>query len=47
MLARRQVKVEKVALTGERCSAPPGTVKDGTFVAIADEWLWLKKFSPS
>jgi methionyl-tRNA formyltransferase len=46
-LGNREARIQKVALTGERCSAPPGTVKDGTFVATADEWLCLKKVSSS
>jgi methionyl-tRNA formyltransferase len=40
-LGDREVEVLKVTLTGERCDAPPGTVK-GDRVATADEWLELK-----
>ncbi|HJS76902.1 MAG TPA: formyltransferase family protein [Burkholderiales bacterium] len=43
-LGDRQVDVQQVALTGERCDAAPGTVRDGTLVATADEWLLLKKW---
>jgi methionyl-tRNA formyltransferase len=32
------------ALTGQRCDAAPGTVRDGNLVATADEWLLLKKW---
>jgi len=42
-LGEREVEVSKVALTGERCDAPAGTVR-GNVVATADEWLLLKKF---
>ena len=42
-LGEREVEVSKVALTGERCDAPAGTVRDN-LVATADEWLLLKKF---
>ena len=35
--------VQLIALTGERCDAAPGTVRDGNLVATADEWLLLKK----
>ena len=37
------VKVPKVALTGERCDAAPGTLRDATLVATADEWLLLRR----
>jgi methionyl-tRNA formyltransferase len=43
ILGSREVEVCKTALTGERCDAPPGTVKDNR-VATADEWLELRKF---
>jgi hypothetical protein len=46
-LGNREAKIQKVALTGERCDAPPGTIRDGAFVATTDEWLSLKKFSSS
>jgi methionyl-tRNA formyltransferase len=42
-LEGREVGVLKVGLTGELCDAPPGTVRNGRFVATADEWLLLKK----
>lgn len=35
-----EFEVQKVALTGERCAAPPGTVR-GERVACGDEWLRL------
>jgi methionyl-tRNA formyltransferase len=35
-----EVEIRKVALTGERCVAPPGTVR-GEQVACGDEWLQL------
>jgi methionyl-tRNA formyltransferase len=41
-LGEREVEVFKVALTGERCDAAPGSVKHD-LVAAADEWLQLKK----
>lgn len=41
-LGEREVEVLKTVLTGERCDAPPGTVRD-SLVATADEWLLLKK----
>ncbi len=44
-LEGKEVTVLKVGLTGERCDAPPGTVRNGRFVATADEWLALKKGS--
>ena len=43
MLADREIEVSKTAMTGERCDAAPGTVKENEFVATADEWLRLKK----
>lgn len=42
-LAGGEVEVLKVALTGVRCDARPGTVRDETLVATADEWLRVKK----
>ncbi len=42
-LEGKDVKVPKVGLTGERCDAAPGTLRDGTLVATADEWLMLNK----
>jgi methionyl-tRNA formyltransferase len=39
----QEVEVVKVALTGERCAAAPGSLK-GERVATADEWLELRKF---
>ena len=44
-LADREVEVRKTALTGERCDAPPGTLREGNLVATADEWLALRKGS--
>jgi UDP-4-amino-4-deoxy-L-arabinose formyltransferase/UDP-glucuronic acid dehydrogenase (UDP-4-keto-hexauronic acid decarboxylating) len=41
-LGGREVEVLKVALTGERCAAPPGTT-DNELVATADEWLRVQK----
>ena len=35
-----EVEIRKLALTGERCTAAPGTVR-GDRVAAADEWLLL------
>jgi UDP-4-amino-4-deoxy-L-arabinose formyltransferase/UDP-glucuronic acid dehydrogenase (UDP-4-keto-hexauronic acid decarboxylating) len=45
-LGDQDVEISKVALTGERCDAAPGTVrvKENIFVATADEWLLIKKF---
>jgi methionyl-tRNA formyltransferase len=45
-----EVELAKVALTGEPSDAPPGTVRessDETFVACADEWLRLRRYSPA
>jgi UDP-4-amino-4-deoxy-L-arabinose formyltransferase/UDP-glucuronic acid dehydrogenase (UDP-4-keto-hexauronic acid decarboxylating) len=42
LLENAPVAVHKTALTGERCDAPPGTLK-GDLVATADEWLRLQK----
>ncbi|HEX2197772.1 MAG TPA: formyltransferase family protein [Burkholderiales bacterium] len=39
-LGEDEVEIRKVALTGERCSAAPGTVR-GERVACGDEWLRL------
>jgi methionyl-tRNA formyltransferase len=39
-LGEEEVEVRKVALTGERCAAPPGTLH-GEFVACGDQWLRL------
>jgi len=43
-LGDQEVEISKVALTGERCDAARGTVRENVFVATADEWLCLKKF---
>jgi methionyl-tRNA formyltransferase len=43
-LGDRQVEVQKLALTGERCDAAPGVLRDGCLVATSDEWLCLRKF---
>jgi methionyl-tRNA formyltransferase len=43
-LGDQEVEISRVALTGERCDAAPGTVRENAFVATADEWLSLKKF---
>ena len=43
-LEDREVEVQKLALTGARCDAPPGTRSDRDLVATADEWLCLRKF---
>ncbi|HEX5766680.1 MAG TPA: formyltransferase family protein [Burkholderiales bacterium] len=43
-LGGREVEVQKVALTGERSHAAPGSVRDDNLVATADEWLLLKKW---
>ena len=43
-LEDREVEVQKLALTGERCDAPPGTRSDRDLVATADEWLCLRTF---
>ena len=44
-LADREVEIRKVALTGEACAEPPGTVRcdraGRTRVACADQWLCL------
>ena len=45
VLEGKPVEIMKVAVTGERCDAPPGTVRNGSLVATADEWLALKKGS--
>ena len=45
LLKDQSVEILKVALTGERCDAAPGTLRDGNLVATADEWLALKKGS--
>jgi methionyl-tRNA formyltransferase len=44
LLEGQPVEILKVALTGERCSALPGTL-NANRVATADEWLLLKKGS--
>lgn len=48
-LGARELEVRSVALTGEPCDAPPGSVRTDTagrtLVAAADEWLWLRKIS--
>lgn len=38
-----EAMILKTALTGERCDAPPGTLRDDTCVATADEWLCIRK----
>lgn len=43
-LEGQPVEILKVARTGERCDAPPGTL-NANRVATADEWLLLKKGS--
>lgn len=43
-LGDRRIEVQNLALTGERCDAPPGSLRDGCLVATADEWLCLRKF---
>jgi methionyl-tRNA formyltransferase len=44
-LAEREVEIRKVALTGEACAQPPGTLRSDraghTRVACADQWLRL------
>jgi len=45
LLQDQSVEILKVALTGERCDAAPGTLREGNLVATADEWLALKKGS--
>jgi methionyl-tRNA formyltransferase len=47
-IAGEEVSILKVAMTGQRCHAPPGTVRaEGlrTFVATGDEWLELRRTS--
>ena len=48
-LGNEEISVLKVEKTAEACKAAPGTVRheENTLVATADEWLCLKKFSPS
>lgn len=38
-----ELTVQKTALTGEPCDAPPGSVR-GNLVAAADEWLQLRSW---
>ena len=48
-LGEADAQIRKVALTGESCSAPPGTLRkwDGcTVVACGDQWLELKSIRP-
>ena len=44
-----ELLVGRIALTAERCDAPPGTVcVDGSgrsLVATADEWLWIRRLA--
>jgi UDP-4-amino-4-deoxy-L-arabinose formyltransferase/UDP-glucuronic acid dehydrogenase (UDP-4-keto-hexauronic acid decarboxylating) len=42
-LGEKQIDVLKTALTGERCDASPGTVRNDVYVATADEWLCLRQ----
>jgi UDP-4-amino-4-deoxy-L-arabinose formyltransferase/UDP-glucuronic acid dehydrogenase (UDP-4-keto-hexauronic acid decarboxylating) len=49
-LGDEELEIRKVALTGEACAEPPGTVRtDGagrTLVAAADEWLQCYRSGP-